>query len=103
MEYTDFASALHPFHYLAYLGMAYREADTIGRLAKAIGVTSGAASHWRTGRRRMSKAVLLLYRLVAIHGFDALFHGELAQTPNKPAQESSQVPKPKRTRKRKQK
>lgn len=93
--------ALHPFRYLACLGMAYREADTLGRLAKAIGVTSGAASHWRTGRRRMSKAVLLLYRLVQIHGFDALFHGELATPPNKPAQDSTQAPDPKRTRKRK--
>ena len=96
----DFVGTLHPFRYLAYLGMAFREADTIGRLAKAIGVTSGAASHWRTGRRRMSKAVLLLYRLVAIHGFDALFHGSLAIPTNKLAQDSTQVPKPKRTRRK---
>lgn len=75
--------------------------DGLTDIALACGMGRQIASHWRNGRRGMSKAAQLLYRLVQIHGLDALLSGELAQTPNKVAQESAQVPKPKRARKRK--
>ena len=75
--------------------------DGLTDIALACGMGRQIASHWRNGRRGMSKAAQLLYRLVQIHGLDALLSGELAQTPNKLAQDSAQVPNPKRKAKRK--
>ena len=72
-------------------------------IAKACGFSTGMPSLWRHGKRRPSKAVALILRLVELHGVNALFHGELAQTPSKLAQDSAQVPKPKRKAKRKAK
>ena len=74
--------------------------DGLTDIALACGMGRQIASHWRNGRRGMSKAAQLLYKLVQIHGLDALLSGELAQTPNKPAQDSTQVPNRKRTRKK---
>ena len=103
MENMDFVVALHPLRYLAFLGMAFREPDMIGRLGKAIGVTSGASSNWRTGRRRMSKAVQLLYRLAQIHGLDALLSGTLDNSHGKLAQDSAQPVAVKKRRKKRTK
>ena len=81
--------------------MRPRHPDGLTALAQVCGMTRQTAYAWRSGRRRMSRAVRLLHRLVEIHGFDALFHGELEQSPRKVAQDSTQVPKPKRNAKRK--
>lgn len=75
--------------------------DGLTDIALACGMGRQVASHWRNGRRGMSKAAQLLYKLVQIHGLDALLAGELAHSPNKLAQDSPQVPKRKVTRKRK--
>ena len=75
--------------------------DGLTDIALACGMGRQIASHWRNGRRGMSKATQLLYKLVQIHGLDALLSGELAQPPRQLAQDSTQVPKPKRNAKRK--
>jgi hypothetical protein len=75
--------------------------DGLTALAQACGMTRQTSYAWRSGRRRMSKAVQLLHRLVQIHGLNVLLGGELAQSPSKLAQDSSQPTKPKRTRKNK--
>ena len=77
--------------------------DGLTDIALACGMGRQIASHWRNGRRGMSKAAQLLYKLVQIHGLDALLAGELEQSPRKVAQDSTQVPKPKRTRKKRTK
>ena len=77
--------------------------DGLTDIALACGMTRQVASAWRNGRRGMSRPAQMLVRLVQIHGFNALFHGELEQSPRKVAQDSTQVPKPKRNAKRKAK
>lgn len=77
--------------------------DGLTDIALACGMGRQIASHWRNGRRGMSKAAQLLYRLVQIHGLDALLSGELEQSPRKVAQDSIQVPKRKVTRKKRAK
>ena len=77
--------------------------DGLHDMAKAIGLSSGVASAWRRGRRKPSRAVRFIMELVNRHGLDALLSGELAQTPGLLAQDSTQVPKPKRTRKKRTK
>lgn len=75
--------------------------DGLTDIALACGMTRQVASAWRNGRRGMSRPAQMLVRLVQIHGFNALFHGTLAQTPSQLAQDSPQVPKRKRNGKRK--
>ena len=103
MESMDFVSAL-PLPLVAAcpeMGRIY--ADNLTAIARAAGLGTGVASLWRHGKRRPSNLARFVFRLVEMHGLDALLSGELAIPPNKVAQESSQVPKPKRTRKRKAK
>lgn len=77
--------------------------DGLHKLVRTLGMSHGQASVWRHGKAKPSRAVQFIMRLVEIHGWEALLSGELAQTTNKLAQDSPQVPKPKRTRKRKTK
>ena len=97
----DFVSAL-PLHLVPdfpEMGRIY--ADNLTAIARAAGLGTGVASLWRHGKRRPSNLARFVFRLVEMHGLDALLSGELANPPNKVAQESPQVPKPKRTRRRK--
>lgn len=83
--------------------MRHYYSDNWLAIAKAGGFSSGMPSLWRHGKRKPSKAIALILKLVELHGANALFHGTLAIPPNKLAQDSAQVPKPKQTRKRKAK
>lgn len=77
--------------------------DGLHQLVKTLGMSTAQASLWRHGKVKPSRAVQFVMKLVEMHGWEALLSGTLAIPPNKPAQESAQVPKPKRTRKRKAK
>ena len=77
--------------------------DGLHKLVKTLGMSTAQASLWRHGKVKPSRAVLFVMKLVEMHGWEALLSGELEQTPRKVAQDSSQVPKPKATRKRKTK
>ena len=98
----DFVSALHPLLVSDFPEMGrIIYADNLTAIARAAGLGSGVASLWRHGKRKPSNLARFVFRLVEMHGLDALLSGELAQTPNKLAQDSTQVPKRKVTRKRK--
>ena len=87
---TDFVSAL-PLPLVAAcpeMGRIY--ADNLTAIARAAGLGTGVASLWRHGKRRPSNLARFVFRLVEMHGLDALLSGELAQTPNKVAQDSTQ-------------
>ena len=75
--------------------------DGLHRLVKTLGMSPTQASMWRHGKAKPSRAVLFVMKLVEMHGWEALLSGELAQTPSQLAQDSPQVPKPKRKAKRK--
>ena len=83
--------------------MNVKFSDNYLAVVKACGFSNGMASLWRHGKRKPNKAVLFVLRLVEKYGVEAILSGELAIQPNKVAQESSQVPKPKLPRKRKAK
>ena len=85
------------------LAMGTKYHDNYLAIAKACGFSTGMPSLWRHGKRQPSRAVRFILKLADLHGIEALLSGELAQTPSKLAQDSIQVPKPKRTRKRKAK
>lgn len=103
-ELKDFVFTLHPSTSLMYLvDVTEKYHDGYRQLADAIGLTRATASHWRKGRRNQSKPVQFIMRLAKVHGWNALLSGTLAIPSDKVAQDSTQVPKPKRTRKRKAK
>jgi hypothetical protein len=77
--------------------------DGLHKLVKTLGMSTAQASLWRHGKVKPSRAVLFVMKLVEMHGWEALLSGELAHSPNKLAQDSTQVPKRKATRKRKAK
>ncbi len=97
----DFVSALHPLPVSAFPEMGRIYADNLTAIARAAGLGTGVASLWRHGKRKPSNLARFVFRLVEMHGLDALLSGELAHSPNKLAQDSPQVPKRKATRKRK--
>lgn len=97
----DFVRALHPLPVSAFPEMGRIYADNLTAIARAAGLGTGVASLWRHGKRKPSNLARFVFRLVEMHGLDALLSGELAQTPSKLAQDSAQVPKPKRNAKRK--
>ena len=74
--------------------------DGLHKLVKTLGMSTAQASLWRHGKVKPSRAVLFVMKLVEMHGWEALLSGELAQIPSQLAQDSPQVPKPKRTRKK---
>ena len=49
------------------------------RLSQAIGVHNVVLGNWRMGRRKPSKAAVILLKLIERHGLNALFSGELSQ------------------------
>ena len=75
--------------------------DGLHRLVKTLGMSTAQASLWRHGKVKPSRAVQFVMKLVEMHGWEALLSGTLAIPPNKVAQDSAQVSKPKRPRKRK--
>lgn len=80
--------------------MNVKYSDNYLAVVKACGFSNGMASLWRHGKRKPNKAVLFVLRLVEKYGVEAILSGELAIPPNKLAQDSTQVPKPKRTRRK---
>ena len=96
----DFVSALHLPLVPAFREMGRIYADNLTAIARAAGLGTGVASLWRHGKRRPSNLARFVFRLVEMHGLDALLSGDLAQSKPKVAQDSTQ---PVATKKRRSK